>query len=136
MSQSVEAREVLAQHTAATTAPHLAFAVQRRDGDLVAQILQSLNLQELHALVVVLADQAPASRSRPEDGLVDEIAVERAAKGDPIPLTRVERDAAIRRMHARGVSLRQTASHFHVSYETAQQALSQPEQPKLGEGAA
>lgn len=128
-------REALAQQMATTTAQHLAFAVQQRDPTMVEQLLLPLSRQELITLAVVLADQAPPARSRPEDGLIDDIAVERAAKGERIPLTKAERDRAIRRMARRGVTYQVMAAHFGVSTKTVRRALTEPRpvQTRLGE---
>lgn len=123
---SVEGREVLAQRMARTTAPYLAFAVQQHDPALVETLLAPLTVQDLYALVVVLAEQAPTPRSRPEDGLFDEVAVKRAAAGDVVPLTLAERAAVIRRMDRRGVALRQIADHLHLSVQTVKTALAAP----------
>jgi DNA-binding NarL/FixJ family response regulator len=119
-------REALAQQMASTTAQHLTFAVQQRDPAMVEQLLLPLSRQELITLAVVLADQAPAARSRPEDGLIDDIAVERAAKGERVPLTKAERDRAIRRMDRRGVAWRVIAEQFGVSVKTVKRALVEP----------
>lgn len=126
LHRRVADRETLAQQMASTTAQHLTFAVQQRDPAMVEQLLLPLSRQELITLAVVLADHAPAARSRPEDGLIDDIAVQRAAAGERVPLTKAERDRAIRRMDRRGVALRVIAEQFGVSVKTAKRALTEP----------
>ena len=128
-------REALAQRLARTTAQHLTFAVQQRDRGLIEQLLLPLSRQELWALAVVQAAEAPTPRSRPEDGLIDDIAVQRAAAGEQLPLTKAERDRAIRRMDRRGVALRVIAAQFGVSVKTVKRALTAPRpvQTRLGE---
>lgn len=126
-ARSVEAREVLAQQMARTTAQHLAFAVQQRDPGLIEALLLPLSVQELWALAVVLADQAPPARSRPEDGIHDEVSVQRAAGGERVALTRAERDAAIRVMsRRRGAGRGRVAAHFGVGEDTVRQVLAAP----------
>lgn len=123
---SVAEREIAAQQVARTTAQHLAFAVRQNDRNLIEQLLLPLSRQDLWTLAVVQADQAPAPRSRPEDGLIDDIAGQRAAAGERLPLTKAERDRAIRRMDRRGVALRVIAEQFGVSVKTAKRALTEP----------
>lgn len=53
-----------------------------------------------------------------DDGEVDEIAVERAMKGDPVALTSRERDEAFRRLAERGVSDEQIAQRLGVADRT------------------
>lgn len=130
---AVADRETLAQQIAHTTAQHLAFAVRQRDRDLIEQLLLPLSRQELWTLAVVQADQAAPPLSRPEDGLIDDIAVERAAKGERLPLTKFERDQAIRKMARRGAARHVIAEHFRVSTKTVQRALEpRPVQTRLG----
>lgn len=54
-----------------------------------------------------------ASLRRPEDGVLDEIAVERAMGGDPVQLTQTERAEVIRRLASRGDSDAAIASRLH-----------------------
>lgn len=62
---------------------------------------------------------APASAlRRPEDGILDEIAVERAMHGDPVQLTKAERAEAIRRLAARGTADPDIASRLHCDPAT------------------
>lgn len=120
---SVEQREHLAQTLHATTAPHLVFAVDQRDTALVASLLTGLNWQQLAALCVVLAEQVPLPLSRPDDGIFDEIAVERAVAGDPVPLTTQERAAACRLMALRGDALGAIARTFRMGVEAVKAAI-------------
>lgn len=55
---------------------------------------------------------------------VDEIAVERACRGEPISLTRAERYAAIDKLRRRGVSARQISAMLGVSYRTVERRRS------------
>lgn len=65
-------------------------------------------------------------RSVPTDLVVDEIAVERAAGGDrTVRLTQVERDAAIRLMRQRGVSLHQISQTLGVQHKIIVRVLAQ-----------
>jgi hypothetical protein len=130
---STTGHEALAQQIAQTTAQHLTFAIRQHDRDLIEQLLLPLSRQDLWALVVAQAAAAPPARSRPEDGLIDDIAVERAAQGEP--LTKTERDRAIRRMDRRGIALRVIAEQFGVSVKTVKRALAEPRpvQTRLGE---
>lgn len=124
---SVEGREALAQRMARTTAPHLAFAVQQGDPDLVAALLAPLTMQDLYVLVVVLAGQAPPPLCRPEDGIFDEVAVQRAAAGGEVALTKAEQVAAMRLMHARGCPLREIADRFGFEHrQTVHKILARP----------
>lgn len=54
----------------------------------------------------------------PDDGEVDEIAVERAMKGDPTALTTRERDEAFLRLATKGLSDDQIAHRLNVSSRT------------------
>lgn len=57
---------------------------------------------------------APAAALRgPEDGVFDEVAVERAMHGDPVPLAKGERVEVIRRLSARGSSDSAIAERLH-----------------------
>ena len=123
---SVEAREVLAQRMARTTAPHLAVAVRQGDAALIEELLTPLTMQDLYTLAVVLAEQAPTPRRRPEDGEFDEIAVQRAAGGDVVPLTQAERAAAIRLMGRRGIGRDRIAKQFRMGEQTVRKILTDP----------
>lgn len=109
----------LAQRMAGIDAPWLAWAVHARDAALVAELLEPLTRQELYALAVALASQVPRPLTRPDDGEVDEVAVDRAAdlaNPRPGPLTRAERHAAIRLMVVRGVPWKQIVQRFGVNH--------------------
>jgi len=112
-------REQLAERMAAIDAPWLAWAVHTRDAGLVSELLEPLSRQELYALAVALASQVPRPRTRPDDGEVDEVAVERAAdlsNPSPGPLTRAERAEAIRLMVSRRVPYLQIVRRFQVNH--------------------
>lgn len=51
---------------------------------------------------------------------IDEIAVERAMHGDPVPLTTAERTIAVARMTARGLTNQQIGERLHRSRRTVQ----------------
>jgi hypothetical protein len=125
---TVEELDHLAEHLAVSTAPWLTWAVHTRDPGLVAELLDSLTHQDLLALAVTLASQVPQPRTRPDDGVVDEVAVMRAAEGHVGPLTRAERAAAIRLMVKRGVPEKRIERGLHVSFRTIQRVLAQSEQ--------
>lgn len=125
MSLTVEQRDELAEQLAVSTAPWLAWAVHTRDAGLVAELLDSLTHQDLLALAVTMASQIPQPRTRPDDGVVDEVAVMRAAEGHVGPLTRAERAAAIRLMTKRKVPEKEIERRLHVSYKSIQRALEQ-----------
>lgn len=55
--------------------------------------------------------------------VVDEIAIERACKGERVRLTRVERAAAVTLLRNAGMSIYQMARRLHVSCEAVRQAL-------------
>lgn len=112
--------DALAELHATTTAPWLAWAVHTRDAALVAELLEPLDRQGLYALAVALASQVPRPRTRPDDGVVDEVAVERAADlfERVGPLTRAERAAAVRLMSARGIPNKHIMSRLGVSGST------------------
>jgi hypothetical protein len=62
---------------------------------------------------------APAATLRlPDDGHLDEIAVERAMHGDPVRLTEPERVEAVRRLAARGLSDSAIGRLLHCSDRT------------------
>lgn len=115
--------EELAEAVASTIAPVLAFAVHRNDAAAVGQILTSLGTQELYALAVVLAAQVPQPRTRPNDGVIDEVAVQRAVSDEPGPLTRDERAEAVRVMAKRGATVSTIATHLHMNAVSVQKIL-------------
>lgn len=115
--------ESLAQSYAVTLAPHLAFAVHQGDATQVAELLQPLDVVQLRTLAVVLAEQIPRPRSRPEDGVVDEIAVARAAEGEQVPLTRAERVAALQLMRLRGHTRAEISRRLRMSGATVKKLL-------------
>lgn len=118
----------LAERHAVITAPWLVWGVYTGDADLIAEELEPLTRQDLLALAVVLASQVPQPRTRPDDGVVDEVAVERAAAGKVGPLTRAERAAAIRLMAARRVPIRQIQEALHVNHRTVDRVLGRREE--------
>jgi hypothetical protein len=111
--------EQLAERMAAIDAPWLAWAVHTRNPAVVSGILCPLTVQELYALAVALASQIPQPRTRPDDGVVDEVVVERAADlAHPLegPLTRAERAEAIRLMVSRRVPFKRIVQRFQVNH--------------------
>jgi DNA invertase Pin-like site-specific DNA recombinase len=54
-----------------------------------------------------------------DDDIVDEIAVRRAADGEPVRLTRTERETAARRIIAMGGGTSKMAKRLHMSGHTA-----------------
>lgn len=90
-----EEKERLAEILADSTVPWLTYAVHTRDAEMVAEQLEDLDRQELMALAVVLAARCPQPLIRPNDGHIDDIAVARACTGEKVPLTRLERLAAV-----------------------------------------
>lgn len=120
---TVEEKEELAARLAVTTATWLGWAVHTNDADLVRELLEPLTHQELLALAVTMGSQIPQPRTRPDDGIVDEVAVVRAAEGHLQPLTRAERAAAIRLMTKRGVPSKHIEQRLHVSFKTIQSVL-------------
>lgn len=61
----------------------------------------------------------PAPPEISEDD-VDEIAVERACAGDPVPLTRAESAEAYRRLERLGLSAREIATRLHTSRKSVE----------------
>lgn len=113
--------EHLAQTYGSTIAPWLAFGVQHAYKGMVADLIGGLGVQELRALCVVLAEAYPQPHARPDDGIVDQVAVERAAAGEQVPpLSESERLAVMRLMSSRGVAARVIAQRLHVAVETVQ----------------
>lgn len=128
---STEELDHLAEVLASNTAPWLAWAVHHRDKRLIDELVEPFDFQQLRALVVVLASQVPQPRTRPNDGIVDEVAVRRAADGDVGPLTREERAEAIRLMHRRGEPIREILRRLHVTTMTVDRVMG-----KTGDDAA
>ena len=125
----------LADWHASYTAPYLAWAVACHDRELIAELLEPLDIINLRALAVVLAAQVPRPRTRPDDGVVDEVAVRRAAAGEHRgPLTRAERIAAVRLMHQQGARRDLISRRLGVSWATISRILG-PEEPRRRESA-
>ena len=121
-------REHLAEVLASTTMPWLTYAVHTRDARMVRDLLTGLHHQELLGLAVVLASRCAKPLMRPDDGVIDEVAVARACAGEPMPLSAPERVAAAHKLAARGVSYASIGKLLHVSDVTARHLLEQ-EQP-------
>lgn len=120
---AADALEELAEAVASNIVPSLAFAVHQGDAAAIGHILTGLTVQELYALAVVLAAQVPQPRTRPNDGVIDEVAVHRAATEQPGPLTRAERAEAVRLMARRGASVGAIAVHLHMNAVSVQKIL-------------
>lgn len=123
MSRTTAELEELAQAYAATTALRLRWAVHNEDGAEIADLIETLDMQELRTLVVVLAAQASRPRSRPDDGVVDEIAIARALTGERVQLTHAERIAAVKILRLRGHSKADIARCLHMSVDTLKTLL-------------
>lgn len=125
-----EDRDLLAGQLASYTAPMLTYAVAAGDGRMVSQILRGLDGQGLAALCIVLASEHPAPLTRPDDGIVDGVAVERFVSGQIVPLSKPEKTLAAHRLAALGVNPLQTARRLMVSDDTARRMLLRtPPQP-------
>ncbi|MFC7382186.1 hypothetical protein [Sphaerisporangium rhizosphaerae] len=85
----------------------------------VERLLTPLGVIELRALAVVLASLRRPQRTLPEDGIVDEIAVELAARGERVMLTKAERQAAAAQIVAWGHGPSEVAARLNVSGQTA-----------------
>lgn len=120
-----EEKENLAEVLADSTVPWLTYAVHMRDEQMVYNILAGLDHQELLGLAVVLAARCPRPLMRPDDGDVDEVAVERACAGEPIPLTRLERVEAVRRLAGQGLGRREVSSRLRIQGTTATRLIRQ-----------
>lgn len=106
----------------AQIAVELARRVREEDADdngdwLAAQI----GADDLWALIFVQAAVGPTTtwgfRQRlawAEPDSIDDIAVERALRGEPVQLSRIEQAAAVKRATRRGVSVRVTARLLDV----------------------
>jgi len=125
----------LAAWHASYTAPYLAWAVAHHDRELIAELLEPLDIINLRALAVVLAAQVPRPNTRPDDGVIDEVAVRRAAAGEHRgPLTRAERIAAVRLMHQQGARRDLISRRLGVSWATIGRILG-PGEPRRRESA-
>lgn len=120
-------RDHLAEVMATTVAPRLALAVHVRDRQQVADLLTDLTRTELYALAIVLADRVGNPRVRPDDGVVDEVAIRRAMAGEDIPLTPTERAHAVRQMAAAGQNPSTIATRLHMSGRRVKEILSETE---------
>jgi hypothetical protein len=118
-----EALDALVRTCDTTIAPRLRWAVQRRDRVAVAELLESLDVIELRALAVVLAAQSPRIMSRPDDGVFDEVAISRACNGERIELTRAEKAAAVKALHARGLTTGEIAHRLGTNPSTARKLM-------------
>jgi hypothetical protein len=103
----------------APLADELTWCVRRRDADTIGRLMLPLSVLELRALAIVLAASRQPRRTLPSDGIIDEVAVERAVAGEDLPLTRDERAAAAARLVAAGASAAQLSARLHVSGKTA-----------------
>lgn len=126
---TVGERDDLAELMASSVAPHLTHAVHRQDATEVAELLVPLEWQELMALAVVLAKRCPQPLVRPDDGIIDMIAVERACRGEPITLTIPERLAAGRILARRGVGPTEASQLLHVAKTVAERLLNLAKKP-------
>lgn len=100
---------------AAQVADGLVYYVHTRHEPGCHALLDTLNLQQLHALAVVLAERVPPPAARPDDGIVDDVVVERAMRGERVSLTRTEQDEAARRMFASGAKVSEVATSLGMS---------------------
>lgn len=123
MPPTTDELEELAQAYAVTIAPRLAFAVSNKDAPAVADLLEDLNGIQLRALAVVLASQIPQPRTRPNDGVVDEVAIARMAAGEEEPLSRPERAELVRLLASQGVTWTEIARRLHMSTTSVRKIL-------------
>ena len=121
--QAGAGREHLAQVLASTTVPWLTYAVHTRDARMVHDLLIGLDHQELFGLAVVLASRCPKPLMRPDDGVIDEVAVARACAGEPVPLSGPERVAAAHMLAGKGVPVTSIGRLLRVSDMTARRLL-------------
>jgi hypothetical protein len=84
-----------------------------------ARHLAGLSRDDLCALAIALAAARRPKWIRPDDGTVDEVVVERAVAGEPVQLTRPEREAAAAAIIARGGGTTALAEQLHLSGTTA-----------------
>ena len=64
--------------------------------------------------------RATAWARRPVEPIVDEVAVARACHGEEVPLTRLERVEAVRRLTKRGVGAKEIARRLRMSMRQVQ----------------
>jgi len=82
------------------------------------------------------AFHASQPRTRPDDGIVDEVAVRRAIEGEQVgPLTREERAQAVRLMYRRGTSWEDISERLGVSHYTIGRLLGGQERRRRKESA-
>lgn len=115
---TVEDKDRLAEVLADSTVPWLTLAVHLGDAEMVAEQIEHLDRQELMALAVVLAARCPRPLMRPDDGEIDDIAVGRACRGEKVPLTRLERLAAVAILLDRRVTPNEISRRLHMSGST------------------
>jgi hypothetical protein len=127
---SVAEREHLAQQYASRLAPWLRFAVHQGDADLIEDLIGGLDRQQLLALAVVLAADGEAA-SRPDDGLVDEVAIQRVTGGEFVPLSPREQVVAAKLLKRRGRTWDEMTALLRVSRDRLARLLAMPEQPSL-----
>src|SRR3954468_11573099 len=96
----------------------------------VEALLGPLTLTEVRALAVVLAALRRPSRLLPEDGIVDDIAVERAIAGEKIPLTHRERAAVAAHITAHGGGPGEIGKRLGVSGTTAKSLYEHARRPQ------
>ena len=120
------ALEHLAQVLASTTVPWLTYAVHIRNKQMIHDLLTSLDLQELYGLAVALAARIAKPLMRPDDGVIDEIAIARACAGEPVPLSAPERYAAAHLLAAHGATNSTIGDRLHISDATVKRLLQTP----------
>jgi hypothetical protein len=116
----------LADYLADIIAPELAAAVARRDREAIDRVIGGLTAQEIYGLLIVQADRTPRPALRPEDGEIDDVAIQRAADGYPVLLTRTERDLAVHYMHQRGLGHTPIMARLRLSGSTVKAILARP----------
>jgi hypothetical protein len=119
----VEEKESLAEILADSTVPWLTYAVHMGDAEMVAEHIEDLDQQQLLALAVVLAARCPQPLIRPNDGHVDDIAVERACAGEKVPLNRLERLAAVAVLLEWRLSHNEIGRRLHLSGNTTDRLI-------------
>jgi hypothetical protein len=115
---TVEQRDELAETLAVIDVPWITWAVHNRDSEVIADRLVPMTRQELMAMVIVLASRCRYPMVRPDDGIVDDIAIERACKGEPMPLTSAERLEAARLLLAQGIGPTEGAERLGLDHTT------------------
>jgi hypothetical protein len=113
---------------ASNVAPNLTYAVHLEDDQTIAELLLPLEWQEMAALAVVLAKRCARPLMRPDDGIVDEVAVARACQGEPIALTGPERLEAGRLLAAQGIGPTKAAELLNVAKTVAERLLNNAKQ--------